>query len=128
MPVAPSTLNRALSCLSRVAPVTYRRIFDGVGLYCQGQLFAVLAAENLYFRTDPASVQPYRDRAMPALQPPAIGATESHFYQLPETVLENAPELVYWMRAAVEASQPLQTLTPLSECREVSPPPYCSVG
>lgn len=127
MSVASGQLNHTLRCLSRVVPVTYRRIFDGLGLYCEGRLFALLLPEGLYFRTDEDSVQPYRERGMPRLAPPSVGTAHSHFYRLPDGVLENSPELLFWMRAAVEASQSLPPNL-AEESREGTPPRYQSAG
>lgn len=106
MAVSNRTLNQFLHHLSQVAPVNYRRIFTGVGVYHQGHLFALVADNRLYFRVDESSVAAYRERAMPALKPQAALFPGSHFYQLPDEVLHNPAELLFWMRAAVEASQP----------------------
>ncbi|WP_347329914.1 TfoX/Sxy family protein [Marinimicrobium locisalis] len=104
MSVSHHALNRALHHLSRVAAVSHRRVFTGVGLYHQQQLFAVMAKDRLYFRVDEASVQPYLQRSMPRLHPRVAAQPACHFYQLPEAVLEDSAELTYWMRAALEAS------------------------
>lgn len=105
MAVSNHYLNRILHRLSQVVPVSYRRIFTGVGIYHQGQLFALITNNRTYFRVDEDSVEPYRERAMPALKPAAAFLPGSHFYQLPDEVLHNPAELMFWMRAAVEASQ-----------------------
>lgn len=108
--------------------MSYRRIFTGVGLYHRQQLFAVMANDRLYFRVDDASVQPFRQRGMPALKPGVATLPHSHFHQLPDAVLEEAAELLYWMRAAVEASQPP---FPASASGVCSPSPewrYSSAG
>lgn len=121
MSVSQPALSRALHHLSQVAPVSYRRIFAGIGLYHQHYLFAIMADDRLYFRVDEASRQPYLDRAMAALRPRGAGSSVSHFYQLPEAVLEDSSELLFWMRAAVEASQaPLPE--PAYESAPASPP------
>lgn len=106
MAVSNHTLNQTLHHLSQVAPVSYKRIFTGVGLYHQGHLFALMADNRLYFRVDEHSVTSYRERAMSALKPQSALLPGSHFYQLPDEVLRNPEELLFWMRAAVEASQP----------------------
>lgn len=108
MAVSDHYLNKVLERLSQVAPVSYRRIFAGVGLYHRGVQFALLANDRLYFRVDDISVQPYLDSGMPALHPEAALTTQSHFYQLPPGLLDRPEELLYWMRAAVEAAQPAQ--------------------
>jgi len=97
-------LNQTLHHLSQVVPVSYRRIFAGVGIYHQAALFALVVDNSLYFRVDEHSVLPYLERRMPPLRPASARSMSSHFYQLPEDVLHNAPELLFWMRAAVEAS------------------------
>ncbi len=122
MSVSQPALSRVLHHLSQVAPVSYRRIFAGIGLYHQQHLFAIMTDDRLYFRVDEASRQPYLDRAMPSLQPRGASAPVSHFYQLPEAVLEDSSELLYWMRAAVEASQ-----TPLPEPAFESAPAHASL-
>lgn len=122
MSVSQPALSRALHHLSQVAPVSYRRIFAGIGLYHQQHLFAIMTDDRLFFRVDEASRQPYLDRAMAALQPRGAGSSISHFYQLPEAVLEDSSELLYWMRAAVEASQ-----SPLPEPAYESAPVSSSV-
>lgn len=103
--VSYQALNRVLHHLSQVAPVRYRRIFSGVGLYHEEYLFGVMTGHRLYFRVDDISRTPYIERCMPALHPPSAFSNSSHFYQLPDAVLESPGELRYWMRAAVEATQ-----------------------
>ena len=95
----------AVECMARVAPVSYRRIFHGVGIYHQGVQFAIIVNDHLYFRADEYSRSLYEQRGMSPFRPAAADMVESAFYQLPETVLERPAELIYWMRTAVEAAQ-----------------------
>lgn len=119
-------LNNTLHHLSQVEPVSYRRIFAGAGIYHDAQLFALVASNKLYFRVDENSVTPYLNRAMPALKPSSALICESHFYQLPDEVLEDSAELLYWMRAAVEASQPMDWADSpgASSVASAAPPAY----
>jgi len=102
--IAKHFLTQTLSQLSQVAPVYYKRLFNEVGLYHQGQLFGLVVEDRVYFRVDDSSVLPYRARGMEPLRPKSAQWLGSHFYQLPPDVLNNPPELTYWLRAAVEAS------------------------
>lgn len=104
MAVSNHYLNQTLHHLSQVVPVSYRRIFAGAGIYHQGALFALVVDNTLYFRVDENSVTPYLERQMPSLRPGSALSPDSHFYQLPDDVLRHPPELLFWMRAAVEAS------------------------
>ena len=104
MAIAKHFLTQTLSQLSHVAPVYYKRLFNEVGLYHRGQLFGLVVEHRVYFRVDDSSVLPYRARGMECLRPKSAQKSASHFYQLPPEVLNNPPELTYWLRAAVEAS------------------------
>ncbi|MDQ2076948.1 TfoX/Sxy family protein [Marinimicrobium sp. ABcell2] len=104
MAVSEHYLSEVLERLSQVAPVSYRRVFSGVAIYHRGVQFALIANDRLYFRVDDASSQPYIERNMPPLQPEAALTSARHYYQVPQVVLEESNELLYWMRAAVEAA------------------------
>lgn len=105
MAVSSHYVAHAVECMARVAPVSYRRIFHGVGVYHQGAQFAIIVNDHLYFRADDCSRPLYEQRSMTPFRPRAADMVESNFYQLPEEVLNNPAELIYWMRTAVEAAQ-----------------------
>ena len=50
MTVSNIFLERVITCLSHVAEISYRRIFNGVGIYHQGVQFAIVVNDHLYFR------------------------------------------------------------------------------
>ncbi len=109
MAVSDSYLTGVLDRLAQVAPVSYRRIFTGVGIYHREVQFALISNDRLYFLVDDSSAQPYIDRGMRALQPEAALSATNRYYQVPAAVLEQPNELLYWMRAAVEAAQPVES-------------------
>jgi DNA transformation protein and related proteins len=96
-------LLQAIASMSSVAPISYRRLFSGYGIYHQHVQFALIVRDHLYFRADEASRALYTAKRMTAFLPEA--ALESNFFQLPDEVLANSEELRYWMRIAVEAAQ-----------------------
>lgn len=98
-------LHDCIEAISRVAPVTYRRIFHGFGIYYQGVQFALVINDQLYFRSDEFSRGLFLAKKMLAFMPSRIEALESHFFQLPHEVLNHPAELRHWMRIAVEAAQ-----------------------
>ena len=112
MAIAKHFLTQTLSQLSQVAPVYYKRLFNEVGLYHRGQLFGLVVENKVYFRVDDSSVLPYRARGMGPLRPKSAQESASHFYQLPPEVLNNPPELTFWLRAAAEASLEENCLNP----------------
>jgi DNA transformation protein and related proteins len=97
-------VKNALEAMATVAPITYRRIFNGVGIYHLGVQFAIILQDNLYFRANEDSRCLFEAKLMPAFQPRGADMVESFFFQLPEDVLQKPDELKYWMRIAVEAS------------------------
>lgn len=105
MTVSNHFLVRAMEAMSQVTEVSYRRIFNGYGIYHQGIQFALVVNDHLYFRADDDSRSLYVAKQMMAFAPLALGAAESNFFQVPEEVLANPDELKYWMRIAVEAAQ-----------------------
>lgn len=104
MSVSQHYLAHTIERLARVVPVSFRRIFNGYGIYHQGVQFAIVVNDHLYFRADDLSRQLYQNKGMAPFQPGAVERAESSFYQLPDEVLENPAELIYWMRTAVEAA------------------------
>lgn len=104
MNLSHAYLDRVIASLSRVAEVSYRRIFNGVGLYHRGVQFALIINDKLYFRADDYSRPLFIERGMQAFQPRVAVQVESCFFQLPEAVLNTPTELKHWMRIAVEAA------------------------
>jgi DNA transformation protein len=105
MTVTSHFLLNAVESMSHVTPVSYRRIFNGYGIYHQGVQFAIVTNDRLYFRADDQSRSIYLAKHMTAFLPATITAGESNFFQLPDDVLDNPAELIFWMRIAVEAAQ-----------------------
>jgi DNA transformation protein len=105
MNLSHAYLDRTIARLSQVAEVSYRRIFNGIGVYHRGAQFAIIINDRLYFRADGHSRSLYLQKGMPAFQPRAAGHVESCFFQLPNDVLDQPAELRHWLRIAVEAAQ-----------------------
>lgn len=105
MAVSNQYVAHAVERMARVAPVSYRRIFHGIGVYHQGVQFALIVNDNLYFRADDQSRPLYQQQGMKPFSPPAALHVEFVFFQLPEGVLGSPAELIYWMRTAIEAAQ-----------------------
>jgi DNA transformation protein len=105
MTVSNHFLLHAVECMSHVAPISYRRMFNGFGIYHHNVQFAIVINDRLYFRADDSSRGLYLAKRMTAFLPSSIEAGESNFFQLPDDVLTHPAELIFWMRIAVEAAQ-----------------------
>ena len=105
MNLSHAYLDRIMARLSQVAEVSYRRIFNGVGLYYRGVQFAIVIHDRLYLRADEHSRPLYQRQGMAAFQPDSVANLDSCFFQLPNYVLDQPDELRHWLRIAVEAAQ-----------------------
>lgn len=89
--------------LERVAPITARSMFGGVGLYTDGLFFALIAEDRLYFKVDDRTRPDFEKLCMEPFRP--YGETNSMgYYELPPDVLENPGELPGWTRNAIEVA------------------------
>ena len=111
MPVSNDYLAYVLEQLAGLGSVSSRRMFGGVGLYCDEFFFGLIDSDNLYLRVGDANRADYVARGMSAFRPFADKPLLSmSYYETPAEVLEEATELVSWARrsvaVAMAASQP----------------------
>src|SRR5690349_8981183 len=97
-----------LDQLAELGDVTPRSMFGGVGLYSRGVFFAILAQDQLYFKTDDRSRRDYTRARMPAFRPYRGRSTSKNpastsYFAVPLSVLEDPNELTAWARKAVAA-------------------------
>lgn len=79
-------------------------MFGGVGLYCNGLFFALIARDVLYLKVDAANRPDFERAGMNPFKPYPDRPTTMQYYETPVGVLENAPELVAWARKSVAAA------------------------
>jgi len=94
-----------LDTLGAVRPVTARRMFGGVGYYCEDLFFALAADDLLYFRVDDASRGYFEREGMQAFCPMGPGTKSMSYYTVPARLYDDAEELALWMRRALEAAR-----------------------
>jgi len=89
--------------LERIAPVSAKSMFGGVGLYAQGLFFALIAEDRLYFKVDDATRPDFERLGMEPFRP--FGEeTAMGYYEVPADVLEDTAQLEVWMRKAIEVA------------------------
>lgn len=90
-----------LDQLSGLGAVDARPMFGGAGFYADGEFFAILYEERLYFRVSPETIGAYKARKMKPFAPFAGRKGESRgYYEVPIDIIESADDLVSWARAA----------------------------
>jgi DNA transformation protein and related proteins len=107
MTISPSYLTFVVDQLSALGRVTTARMFGGVGLYCDGSIFGLIAEDILYFKVDDGSRPAYEQRGMPALRPVASKPqlVSKNYYQVPADVIEDLDTLCEWARHALSAAR-----------------------
>jgi len=94
-----SFVDFVLDQLAELGDLRERGMFGGWGLYLDGEFFGMIYKGSLYFRTDEATREAYRERGSePILIGPDPG--KNRYWSVPEEVLEEAPLLCEWARAA----------------------------
>lgn len=89
--------------LERIAPVTAKSMFGGVGLYTRGRFFALIAEDRLYFRVDDTTRPDFERLGMEPFRPFGEENTMG-YYEVPADVLEDLAQLEPWMRKAMEVA------------------------
>ena len=87
------------------APVTARKMFGGYGLYREGLMFALIAGDQLYFKTD-ACNEPQFEQAgsHPFVYISQTRTVQMSYWSAPDTSLEYAAETIDWCQSAYGAA------------------------
>ena len=102
MPVSSDYLAYVLEQLAGLAGLSARRMFGGVGLYCEELFFGLIDNDTLYLRVNDDNRADYTARGMSAFRPYADRPELSmSYYEAPADVLEDAAQLVSWARRSV---------------------------
>ena len=104
MPVSPAVRTDLLARLNAVAPVMDRSMFGGVGLYCEGRFFGLIADDALYFRVDDATRPEYLKAGMGPFAPFGPEKASKVHFRVPDGVIADKRKLKAWLIKAVDAA------------------------
>lgn len=90
-----------LDQLADLGNVTSKKMFGGVGLYCDGYFFGIIARDEVYLKVNDETRGVFEAAGSHAFRPYADRPSSMQYYKVPLDVLESAPELVTWARRAV---------------------------
>jgi DNA transformation protein and related proteins len=94
-----------LDQLDEVGEITAKAMFGGVGLYCRGVFFGIIARDVLYLKVDDTTRPDYERAGMAPFRPYPERAGSMQYYAVPVDVLESAIDLAAWSRKAVAVAQ-----------------------
>lgn len=89
--------------LQSLGSVSIRRMFGGAGVYHQGQMFALIADDTLYFKSDDVSRTDFEAEGMGPFVYGAGGKrVVMSYWQAPDRLFDDPDELSAWARRAYE--------------------------
>jgi DNA transformation protein len=106
--VSDSFRSYVLDQLQELGDVAPKSMFGGVGLYCRGVFFGIIAGDVLYLKVDGTTQDDYRKAGSKPFKPYADRPVTMKYYAVPLDVLESAPELAAWARKAVDVAERCQ--------------------
>ena len=93
-----------LDQLAELGDVTPKSMFGGIGLYCDGVFFGIIARDVLYLKVGDGNREDYERAGMRPFQPFPDRAGTMQYYAVPIDVLESGIELAAWARKSVAAA------------------------
>jgi DNA transformation protein len=100
----PSNDDLLAELLPRLEPlgaVRAKRMFGGVGLYCDERFFGVIDEGVLYFKVDAESIQTYQAAGSAPFRPVPDKPAMLGYWEVPLRVQESDVELRAWARRAL---------------------------
>jgi DNA transformation protein len=105
MAVSSSFLAYVIDQLAGLGRVRSRRMFGGVGLYCEELFIGLLDDDVMYLKVDDSNRDDFNARGMKPFQPFRDKPEYSmSYYQVPAETIEDAEDLVRWARKAVRVA------------------------
>lgn len=87
------------------AAVCVKRMFGGHGVYVDGLFFAIEAGGEIYLKADRHSAPQFQEAgSRPFIYQGKDRPVTLSYWSLPDQAIEDADELVFWAKSAVEAA------------------------
>lgn len=93
-----------LEQLRDAGEITPRAMFGGVGLYCDGIFFGIIAGDVLYLKVDDETRAGYQSCGMSPFRPYPGRPATMQYYEVPLAILESPVDLTAWARTAVKVA------------------------
>ena len=95
-----------LEQMQGVGPVSARAMFGGHGIYHDGIMFALVADDVLFLKTDEVNRHEFEARNLPPFLYERKDKVISMSYnEAPGEALDDPDEMTHWARSAIEASK-----------------------
>lgn len=88
----------------RFGRIAVRRMFGGHGVFHEGRMFALVASERLYLKTDAQTVAAFEAQHLPAFEYQRKGElARMNYHEAPAEIFEDRDEAARWARLAWDA-------------------------
>ncbi|PJX20979.1 hypothetical protein CAP48_16810 [Advenella sp. S44] len=111
MSVSRDFLEYVLDMLTPLGPITTRKMFGSVGLYFEGQMFAIVSSENRFYVKSDSHTQAQFDKSdCPPLtytRQKSNGDSKTialSFYAPPEPILDDRQQILEWAQLGLQAA------------------------
>lgn len=99
-------INYLLELLAPLDGVSAKRMFGGYGLFRDGLMFALVADDTLYFKTDDQSVIRFTERELePFTYIKAGKPMAMSYYRAPEETMDSSDDMCEWATVAYEVAR-----------------------
>ena len=96
MPVSGEFLEYVLDLYREWGGVTARRMFGGAGLYRDGKMFGLIAADVLYLKVDDTNRARFESAGSGPFKPWDDKPMVMSYYEVPADLMEDAEMLLEW--------------------------------
>lgn len=108
-----------LETMSHLGAVTSRRMFGGYGLYREGVMFALIADDTLYLKTDADNVLRFEQAgSLPFTYQTAERKVQLSYWSAPADCLESPAEMRDWCQLAYAAALRAHAAKPATRTRK----------
>ncbi|WP_370280742.1 TfoX/Sxy family protein [Pontibacterium sp.] len=98
-------ISYVVDSMHMLGPVQAKRMFGGHGLFLGGLMFALVADDQLYLKSDPQTETRYKAHDLERFTYMKKGKPcHLNYYQAPEECLDNSEELVEWSAMAYQVA------------------------
>ncbi|NNE37840.1 MAG: TfoX/Sxy family protein [Gammaproteobacteria bacterium] len=88
-----------------LGPIRARRMFGGYGIYIDGLMFALVADDTLYLKTDKASSIRFEEKGLTPFEYMKNGKpVKMSYYLAPEEIYEDPDIALEWGKLAIDAA------------------------
>lgn len=106
MAVSKGFSDLLLDALAPLGAISLRRMFGGGGVYCDGVMFALVADDVLFLKSDDGTRAEFTAEGCgPFVYDGKGKPIEMSYWRMPERLLDDPEEMVAWARKALAVAQ-----------------------